>query len=102
MNVGKGEQTVSFTTIEHLLASGEITYQSYYTLAITEDGILNLSALGGEQVYMTVSYVDADGNDKDVPFNNWTPLEVKAGDVITIIVGPANGALSYDINVSLS
>ena len=102
VNVGKGEQTVSFTTIEHLLASGEITYQSYYALAITEDGILNLSALGGEQVYMTVSYVDADGNDKDVPFHNWTPLEVKAGDVITIIVGPANGALSYDVNVSLS
>lgn len=101
ITVGKGEQTVTFETIEHLLAGGSLTYQSYYTLVIAEDGVLDLSFLGQGQVFMSIYYTDAEG-EQDVQFNNWNAIEVKAGDVIAIVLGPANEALSYQIKVSLT
>lgn len=102
VTIGKGTQKVTFETIEHSLASGSFTYQSYYTLEITEDGILDLSALGEEQVFMTIYYVNADGEEKSVQFNNWKAIQVKAGDVVSIVVGPTDEMLSYDINVSIA
>ena len=98
----KEGQKVTFETIEHSLASGSFTYQSYYTLEITEDGILDLSSLGEGQVFMTIYYVNADGEEKSVQFNNWKAIQVKAGDVVSIVVGPTDEMLSYDINVSIA
>lgn len=102
VNVGKGTQTVTFKTIEHLLAGGSFTYQSYYTLEITQDGVLDLSHLGEGQVYMTIYYVNADGEEEAVQFNNWKAIQVKAGDVISIVVGPTDEMYNYEINVSLT
>lgn len=101
ITVGKGEQSVTFETIEHLLADGSLTYQSYYTLMIAEDGVLNFSTTS-ETVYMTIYYVDANGKEEAVLYSNWNAIEVKAGDVISIVVGPANEAFSHQINVSLT
>ncbi|MBQ8428556.1 MAG: hypothetical protein IJX30_00445 [Clostridia bacterium] len=101
VEVSKGEQTVTFETIEHLLANGETTYQGYYTLEIKADGVLDLSYSGTDNVYMSIYYTTEDG-EEDAQFSAWTPQDVKAGDVIVIVLGPANGNLSYDIVVSIS
>ena len=97
LTFNKGTQTITLNTIEHLVASGnESTHQKYYVVTIAESGTLNLAC--DDKVNVTVTYA----GDQNVQLNSWVPIEVQAGDVISIVVGPSINAAEFDVTVSLT
>lgn len=100
VNVTKGTQTLTMNTLAHLLSNGTYNHQKYYTFSVTEDGTLDLSASG--DVFVSVSYKTSENETTTVLLNNWTALEVKAGDVLELIVGPSDKAIEFDMTISLS
>ena len=101
VNITKGEQVVEMNSIEHLMTNGTVNNQKYYTFTVAEDGTLNLSS-NVEKVLVSISYTDADGMGVTVMLSNWEELEVKAGDVLEIVVGPANDPIDFNMTITLS
>ena len=97
LTISKETTSIHLNSIEHLVASGAApTHQKYYVVTITESGILDFSC--DQQVNVIITY----NGDMNVQLESWTPLEVQAGDVIEIVVGPASNAVDCDVTVSLT
>ena len=101
INVTKGTQTVEMNSIEHIMVNGTSTHQKYYNFVVAEDGQLSLST-DVEKVLVSISYTNADGNGITVMLDKWQPLDVKAGDLIEIVVGPADDAIDFDMTITLA
>lgn len=109
LDISKGSQTVAMNTIEHLNPSGVANYQKYYTFTIKEDGTLNLTSdVANALVSITIvsKEVGEDEQEYDVSktvmLGEWTPIQVKAGTVLEIVVGPASKALDFNLTVELN
>lgn len=101
VNVTKGEQTVAMNSIEHLMANGTSTHQKYYTFKIAESGTLKLSSnVAG--VLVSITFTNTEGNKETVMLSDWQDIQVKAGDVLEVVVGPADAAIDFNMTISLS
>lgn len=100
VNVTKGTQTLAMNTLAHLMSNGTYNYQKYYKFAVAEDGTLDLSASGN--VFVSISYKISENETVTVLLKDWTAIEVKAGDVLELVVGPSDKAIEFDMTISLS
>jgi hypothetical protein len=109
VTISKGTQTLAMNTIEHLNPNGEANHQKYYTFTVMEDGTLNLTPdveKGLMSITIASTEIGEDGHEYDVSktmmLDNWVPLEVKAGTVLEIVVGPTSSELNFNLAITLS
>lgn len=100
VTITKGTQTVEINSIEHMKVNGTVEHLKYYTFNVSESGTLSLSA--DKNALVTITYTDTDNTQKTVLLSEWNDIEVKAGDVLEIVVGPADKAIDFDLTVSLT
>ena len=109
LTVSKGAQTVAMNTIEHLNPDGEANHQKYYKFTVAENGALNFTS-DVENVLVSITVISKEiGEDnqeydvsKTIMLADWSPLEVKAGTVLEIVVGPTNSQLNFNMTIELT